>query len=464
MSGPADLRALAIAAALLAGVGGCETEFDGSTWQSARIRYHARRNDPLACPDVLVTLERRSDQFASVLQRPASSWEPYDYYKSLDEADYEAIRNAAELCAPDPTTACTQGSEVFSPRPVDEHELAHVYYAALMGEGPEFMEQGFAVALTCASSSYYIAPETTLDGALDPDGPQGIAPAARLVTALWHAGEPRQFFELEAALGTGRPSAATVAAAVSRVYGGDVMAMWTKAKSKEGLECIAHPACDAPLLELGETARLRETCSGWESRRISTAVSATVGIRVAGPSFMAAACDPTATPDPVRRVPIGGPALWSWRFEYWLRLPSTPYALVPWPGMFPLGAESVIEARDIGQAFASACEVSNPTDVVSDRALRIVLPYEAGTYYFPMRFASATTLSISWVDFKGGTYFPRVRWCAACPSDPAANCSEVDALAGTKVQGNTSQVLMLDVESELDEPRLLEVAPAPGAG
>lgn len=445
---------LAIAAA------GCgdEFRFDGISWQSERVRYHARRNDPLACADIVSVLERRSDRFAEIFGSPPSRWEPYDYYKVLDATDYE---NTNTWCAA-PTLACEWRGAVLSPHPADEHELVHAYYEGLMGASPRFMQEGLAIGLSCASSfGLTIAPDTPIESALDPDGPQGPGPAARLVTALWFSGSPQQFYDLEAALGGGKPSRVSLAAVVSSVYGKDVDQIWSRARSKDGLECVGYSFCDAPPLELGETT-LAETCTGRQTRRISDALAPALGIRYAGAGLRIAACDPTAKADPIRRVDLS--VEWPWRFEHWFRAPNVPHALVPWAPDLALGAQTVVEVRDIGQAFAPTCDTSQPTDVAAGRGIRIRVPYEPARYHFPLRLPSMGALAVAWVNPQGASYLPRIRWCSACPDDPTATCVDLDAVSGANVTPDSpNAVLVIDAESELVEPQLLELAPGDAA-
>ena len=438
--------------------------FEGTVWQSSRVRYHARHDDPAACSQVLATLDTLSDRFSTILGRPASSWEPYDYYKFLDDADYARVQASAKFCPSRPSIACAQGLSVFSPHPVDYHELAHVYYQGLVAAGPRFLTEGFAIALTCKSShGPYFAPDLPLEAALDPDGPHGPRPAARLTAALWISGTPQQFVDLHAGLSVGVPARDAVSAAVTRVYGVDLDALWLEARSKRGLECIAHPFCDAPTFRLDETITLAETCTGVEAVRLSDAVAPAVAVRVAGAPLAVAACDPTAAPDPIRRLEIRPPEPWPWQYEHWIRVPATAHTLFPSPSKATLGDRAVFETRAIGAAFAGTCAAGTPAQFFADRAVRIVLPYETGTYHFPLRFSSPTALTISLLGF-GGTNPRRVRWCSACPNDAGAVCADLDTAAGAEVQASGSAVLVVEAESETDDLLILELAPNPGAG
>jgi hypothetical protein len=437
--------------------------FEGTLWQSARVRYHARHDDPAACSGVLARLDTLSDRFSNLLERPASSWEPYDYYKFLDDADYARVRDSVGFCASLPTLACAQGRAVYTPHPVDHHELAHVYSFGFLPEGPRFLSEGFAIALTCASSyRAYFAPDLPLEAALDPDGPHGPRPAARLTTALWFSGTPRQFYDLHVALGAGVPTRDVASAAVSRVYSRDLDALWLEARSKMGLECVAYPSCDGPLLRLDETVTLSETCTGVEAVRLSDAVGPAVAIRAAGAPLAVAACEPTAAPDPIRRLEIRPPEPSPWRFEHWLRVPPTAHALFPSPDDATLGDSAVVEARAIGAAFSATCAAGTPAQVLADRAVRIVLPYEAGSYHFPLQFSSPTALTVTMLGSSAANP-RRVRWCAACPNDPGAGCVDLDAATGAEVQASGGAVLVVEAASETDEPLMLELRPKPGA-
>jgi hypothetical protein len=438
--------------------------FEGTVWQSSRVRYHARHDDPAACSQVLATLDTVSDRFSTIVGRPASSWEPYDYYKFLDDEDYARVQASAGFCASLPSIACQQGRSVFSPHPADYHELAHVYYTGLVAAGPRFLTEGFAIALTCVSSyGPYFAPDLPVEAALDPDGPHGPSPAARLTTALWFSGTPQQFYDLHAGLGAGVPARDAVSAAVSRVYSRDLDALWLDARSKAGLECVAYPFCDAPLLRLDETVTLAETCTGVQAVRLSAAAAPAVAIRVAGAPLAVAACDPTAAPDPIRRVEIRPREPTPWRFEHWIRVPATAHALFPSPADATLGDSAVVEARAIGTAFSATCDAGTPAELAADRAVRIVLPYEAGVTHFPLRSSSPTALTITLRGY-GGTNPRRVRWCSGgCPADAGAACADLDAVAGADVQASGDAILVVEAASETDDLLILELAPDPGA-
>ena len=439
--------------------------FEGTVWQSSRVRYHARHGDPAACSEVLAPLEILSDRFSTILERSASSWEPYDYYKFLDDADYARVQGSAGFCASLSTLACAQSHAVYTPHPVDTHELAHAYYFGFLAEGPRFLSEGFAIALTCASSYRpYFPPDLPLEAALDPDAPDGPSPAARLTTALWFSGTPQQFYDLQAELTARVPNRDAVSAAVSRVYGRDLDALWLEARSKAGLECVAYPYCDAPLLRLDETVTLAETCTGVQAVRLSAATAPAVAIRAAGAPLAVAACDPTAAPDPIRRLEIRPPEPWTWRFEHWIRVPETAHALFPSPAKSMLGDSAVVEARAIGAAFAETCAAATPAELFADRGVRIVLPYEAGTYHFPLRVLSPMALTITLRGF-GGTSPRRVRWCSGgCPNDAGAACGDLDAVAGAEVQATGDAILVVEAESETDDLLILELAPNPSAG
>ena len=438
--------------------------FDGTVWQSSRVRYHARRDDPAACSQVLATLDTLSDRFSTILERPASSWEPYDYYKLLDEADYARVQASAGFCASLSTIACAQGHAVYTPHPVDYHELAHAYYFGFLAEGPRFLSEGFAIALTCASSYRpYFEPDLPLEAALDPDGPQGPSAAARLTTALWFSGTPQQFYDLHVGLGRGVPARDALSAAVNRVYSRDLDALWLEARSKAGLECVAYPFCDAPLLRLDETVTLAETCTGVQAVRLSNEVAPAVAIRAAGAPLAVAACDPKAAPDPVRRLEIRPQEPWPWRYEHWIRVPATTHALFPSPAGSTLGDSAVVETRAIGSAFAATCDAATPAQVFADRAVRIVLPYEAGSYHFPLRFSSPTAVTVTLLGSSGASP-RRVRWCSTCPNDPGGGCEDLDAGAGAAVRATGGPILVVEAESETDDLLILELAPNPGAG
>src|SRR5690606_7813939 len=164
---------------------------------------------------------------------------------------------------PAPSYGCMHGRTIYSPEAVCEHEIAHVAYAALGGEGPPFLEEGFAVSLTCQPSEWRTTRDrAALEEALDTGG--GWAAPSHLVTALWSAGVPSDLFELEGSFGAAVPSVEELAREVQRIYGRDLHELWASARSKAGLECVAHPFCSAPELDLGETI-LRHSCTGRES-------------------------------------------------------------------------------------------------------------------------------------------------------------------------------------------------------
>jgi hypothetical protein len=66
-----------------------------------------------------------------------------DYYKFLDKDDY--FRNSE---CPNDSDSCARDSAIFSPHPLQDHELVHAYLAPL-GFPPAFFVEGIASVLAC---------------------------------------------------------------------------------------------------------------------------------------------------------------------------------------------------------------------------------------------------------------------------------------------------------------------------
>jgi hypothetical protein len=439
--------------ALLASVGCADgvASFDGVTWQTQRTRYHARPADPQACEEVLGSIEQRGDAFASLMDAAPSRWEPIEYYKYFDTVD-AAQGHSCELTR----SACAEGRNIYTIRALHEHELAHVYFAGLGGEGPPFLEEGFAVGLTCDPSANATPSDATLESALDVSTLAGYQAAGRLVSALWFAGSPAQFFELERRLGTSNPSVGELASHVEQVYAQDVRGLWESARTT-GPGCVAVPFCGAPSLTLGETT-LRDACDGRTARLVSAALAPALGIQSAGAPLVMRACTFDADSSALSRLQLGGTFDSPWRTETWFVPPATDYAL------FPVeddrgGAETRLRTRELSAAFMPACDLAAPTPLVPGTELSIVLPPTAGDYHFALHTDASTTLKLSLLGSNPSAL--DVRWCSSCTGGVAADCESLELSQPKPVVIDEPRLLAVQVKAPLEKSTLLRLVPQP---
>ena len=445
-----------LAVALLAlACGDGENSFDGVTWQSAHVHYHSRAGDPQACEDVVAAIERRSDTFAALLEASPSRWEPIEYYKYFDMDD----ANRGQKCEI-AGRACAKGRSVYTPRAFHDHELAHVFYAGLGGEGPPFLEEGFAVGLTCDPSSNALSSEADLESALQVSTLDGNLAAGQLVSALWFAGSPAQFFELEARLGTTNPSVDELARQVNEVYGESVQSVWDTARTV-GPSCIAVAFCGAPSLELGETTLL-DRCDGRDARLVSPALAPALGVQVAGAPVALRACAADAEPSSLARVQLGGTFDNPWRTETWFVPPASDYALFQ-VGDDRGGAETRLRTRALTAAFTPQCDLAAPTALLPESELSIFVPLAPGDYHFTLSadVASMTSPSLELSLLSLAPSALQVRWCGACVEGAPDDCQTLELSQPRSVELEDARVLAVQVKEPLTASTLLRLVPQP---
>jgi hypothetical protein len=438
-----------IASGPCAGCGDSMASFEGVTWQTERTRYHARRGDPQACEAVVSNIEQLGDAFASLMDVTPSRWEPIEYFKYFDAEDAEQ----GHACALG-RSACAEGRKVYTTRALHQHELAHVFFAGAAGEGPPFLEEGFSVGLTCDPSANSTPSDATLESALDVSTVPGYLAAGRLVSALWFAGSPAQFFELERSLGTRKPSVDELVRQVERVYAQNVWSLWDAARTT-GPGCVAIPFCGAPPLALGETT-LRDACDGRTARLVSATLSPALGIQSAGTPLVLRACTFDADPSALSRLQLGGTFDPPWRTETWFVPPATDHALFPMEDDAG-GAETRLRTRALSAAFMPACDLATPTPLMAGTELSIVLPLAAGDYHFALQADISTTLKLSLLGSSPSAL--DVSWCTACTAGEAANCENMELSLPKVVVIDEPRVLVVRVKASLEVSTLLRLVP-----
>ncbi|WP_437674172.1 hypothetical protein [Sorangium sp. So ce131] len=315
-------RLLSGVATMLVALPGCDS-FDvawdgGVTSSSAHFRYHAREGDERACSDVHAALERHLEQMTSELEIAWPEDAVIDYYKFLDQADFEEHAGC-----PGGSSGCYQGGELRTSRAFDPHELIHAYVTPRWGQSAAMLGEGLAVALSCQpwsppdrSRSWQEVFEGAKSG-----GQFAYVLAGALVTHLLdeHGGVPK-FRELYQSVSRSIPEL-HFPAKFEAVYGVELETVWSTLLSRSQIPaCRPVWACAGDAL--AATDEVGPTCAGSGERVFST--EAPVRLVTEGARLRAVACDGSG-----REVLLRGgvPAIGAVRGEHWLPALGERFAL-----------------------------------------------------------------------------------------------------------------------------------------
>jgi hypothetical protein len=239
---------------------------DDRLWESTHFRYHTRNSDEGACASVLDQLERHFELMQGYLGFPWPEGRKVDYFKFIDEADYQSNSDC-----PEESFSCTLASEVRSPSVLHEHELIHAYLAPL-GRPPQFLVEGAAEALACSAPADTLSqPSQWQDVVALPRSDQFDARAY----GQWFTGYllyrygPAPYLSLYHLLDGDSVSTQQFSATFESVYGETLDSVWNAAlASSYRFRCFNRWKCSGPALLLdGSPQTVAKACDGSENER-----------------------------------------------------------------------------------------------------------------------------------------------------------------------------------------------------
>jgi hypothetical protein len=229
---------------------------------SAHFRYFARANDPNICSGVVDQLEAHLQAINNYL---GLTWTGgvIDYYKFRDAEDLHANSDCG------PTASGCASHDVRSARPLDGHELVHVY-ASSFGDPPALFAEGIAEALSPQGRPFPAPARGWRDVLVVPSNDDGSLADINywaggwFVTYLLRKAGPEPFlaFYKGAALDH---SADAIARQFQTVYGVSIDDEWSKAQTSAptlGGVPVWECASAEPLVMEGEAVTLADHCDG----------------------------------------------------------------------------------------------------------------------------------------------------------------------------------------------------------
>jgi hypothetical protein len=231
-------------------------------WASPHFRYATRADDPGVCAGVMDRLEAHLQALGDYF---GVAWAggTIDYYKFRDRDDFRANSDC-----PQSASACaTPVGDVRSTRPLDGHELVHIYTRPL-GRPPLLLEEGIAEALSPEGRAF-MAPEQSWRDilAVGPDSPSAnlnYTAGAWFVSYLLQQFGPSAFLSFYRAAAPNHAEEA-IAEQFRNVYSLDLDQLWSEAQSSaptvSGVP-VWECASAEPVQTGGAAASLAEGCDG----------------------------------------------------------------------------------------------------------------------------------------------------------------------------------------------------------
>jgi hypothetical protein len=334
----ADLSAVAIAGAALAcaTLAACTNDLNlpsDRSWPSTHFDYRTRASDSSICPDVLGPLE---DHFAVLQGYLGFGWstgQRVTYYKFLDSADFSANADCGTGAG-----GCASGPSVRSTTGLDTHELVHAYLAGT-GNPPPILVEGVAVVLSCTADSYATPKPTQTWAELATvafsasDTVTVYSTGAWLVGYLLDAYGPEPFLTLYSTLPR-TADAAAMDAAVQKIYGQSLSAIWTAAlgESQPRNSCVWQ--CSQPAIALDGVAfdTSAGACGVDDERTFTMPSDAAISLLAKGAVFGLGPCGQANPPRDVLNGGLVGGLLAFYDLpagSYYLRYGPAPGTITP---------------------------------------------------------------------------------------------------------------------------------------
>jgi hypothetical protein len=427
---------------MVTGCSGPRAQNEWREFTDAGITYYSRPDDTQSCTDVLEAIKDQRSAFAAMFALPSLEPTPLRYFKYSGFNDFRSNSG----CAAD-AEGCFDGS-VHSTLPVDRHELVHAWARAGFNVQTHFVSEGIATALSCRPFMRSVNGTTDIWRSLGFGGKVDYYAAGRFVAQLLALGSPSDLVAWIRGVDQSGGAQAGVEQAMQAIYGTSVQGVWDNALSTGAVPCVALGRCNAEPLPMGRL-RLGDYCSGQNGYLLTREAGPAVGLRAIGVAADVLACSPAAGDFELRYVGIGDlqqPA----GAEYVVRMPDQPHLLTLTADDPSL--ETIVHARPLPGAFASACTESNPIELSADYRTRIVLPRSTGTYYFPVA-STGARLAANIVSSTPAPAAITVSWCATC----ADGCIARDLTQGDALSDGAAGILEVSLTQATAEPQLLEL-------
>jgi hypothetical protein len=406
------------AAAVTATAGGCGRNVDlpaSQLGQSTHFEYWARASDTKVCPDVLATLEANFSTLQGYLGFDWPRGARVQYYKFLDAQDF-----SAHAGCPKDAGGCARQTNVLTTNAMDTHELVHAYLYPT-GAPPLVLVEGAAVALSCTARGYdkptlgWEELATVPPFSVDPV--TVYSAGAWLVAYLLDELGPQRFISLYGSIGAGATSA-ELDAAVRRVYGQSLAALWTAALAEAQPRSTCIWECSgAPLPLDGSVVDTAGACGPDIARTFSLPTDGTISFSLDGPVVGLGSCGRGVVPGAGINGALAGGTLAIYR------LTAGSYFLSHNPN-----AGTIVGTADASAVLSPSCGAA--VDVAQlDRAnIFVALPSMSGPWFLPVPSRNGHDLIVQRTpDTAGATL------CASCGAAACADASRVSAWAPGQV-------------------------------